>query len=161
MACLIVLPTVAFIRHWVSGVLDESYYQKHHPFIPDWGSLWEGLVALWVANLGFKVIGLLFPTSNSAKFWIIFGVWFCSVAYFYHIGYLFGEWRADRKAIKAERKAARKKANEEARAAKERAKAEKRALKSRKQPAIAPSTEAVFEDMFKAIAEKEKRGRRR
>jgi hypothetical protein len=158
---IIILPTVAFLRHWVSGLFDEKYYQNHHPFIPGWRSVWEGLIALFVATLGLLIMGLVLPSSAVGNVWIACGFWFASVAYAYHIGYLFGEWRADRRAIKAERKAARKKANEEARAAKELAKAEKRSLKSRKQPAIAPSTEAVFDEMLKAIAEKETRGRRR
>ncbi|AFY80187.1 hypothetical protein [Oscillatoria acuminata] len=158
---IIILPVVAFLHHWISGVFEERYYQNHHPFIPSWKSCWEGVTALLVATFGFIIVGLVLPSSALRIFWIVSGLWFISMAYLYHIGYLFREWRLVRKAINAERKAARRKANEEARAAKERAKAEKKALKSRRQPAIAPSTETVFDDMLKAIAEKEKRGRRR
>ncbi|MCT7971112.1 hypothetical protein [Laspinema olomoucense] len=158
---ILVFPVVAFLHHWGSGFLEDKYYQNHNPFTPSWKSLREGATALFVESIAFIFLWLVLPVSVVKVFGLVMGIWFASMAYLYHIGYLFGEWRADRKAIKAERKAARKKANEEARAAKERAKLEKRALKSRKQPAIAPSTEAVFEDMFKAIAEKEKRGRRR
>ncbi len=157
---IIILPVVTFLRHWFSGVFDEKYYQNHHPFIPGWRSLWEGIAALWVATLGFMVLGLLLPLTGDNS-WIVIGLWVGSMAYIYHIGYLFGQWLADRKAIKVERKAARKKANEEAQAAKERAKAQKRTSKSPVQPAIALSTEEVFDDMLKALTEKEKRGRRR
>lgn len=159
---VLILPVVAFLHHWISGVLEEKYYQSHHPFIPSRKSWGEGVTALLVASVGFLIVNLLFSPNNARNFWLVGSVWFTSIAFVYHLGYILNEWRADRKAIKAERKAARRKANEEARAAKERAKAEKRALKSRSQQrAIAPSTEAVFDDMLRAIAEKEKRGRRR
>lgn len=158
---ILVFPVVAFLHHWVSGFLEEEYYQNHNPFTPSWKSLKEGATALFVESVAFIILWLVLPVSVVKVFGLVVGILFASMAYLYHIGYIFREWRADRRAIKAERKAARRKANEEARAAKELAQAEKRALKSRRQPAIAPSTGVVFDDMLKAIAEKEKRGRRR
>lgn len=112
---LLILPVAAFLHHWFMGFSEEGYYASHHPFIPGWKSLWEGVIALGASAVGFMLISWVPSTAN---FRFILGAWFFGVAYTYHLGYLFNSWRGDRKAIKAERKAARKKAREEARRAK-------------------------------------------
>ncbi|MCT7955700.1 cell envelope integrity protein TolA [Laspinema palackyanum] len=165
LAWIFLLPGVTYSHHFTLRLFGDVKTNK--PSRSSWG---EGFISLFVFLLAAIPAGIIlnslyrlplnsFDVKQNLVSWA--ASWMLSLSYVYHFGYLFNSWRADRKAMKAERKAARKKANEEARAAKELAKAEKRALKSRKQPAIAPSTEAVFEDMFNAITEKEKRSRRR
>lgn len=165
-AWFLLLPLITYSHHFLLRLFGEV--STKNPSKSSWG---EGVNALFVFLVALIPAAILlnilyrrpidsFDIKRNLVAWV--ASWMISLSYVYHLGYLFNSWRADRKAIKAERKAAQRKAREEARAAKDRAKAEKKALKSRrKQPAIAPSTEAVFEDMFKAIAEKEKRGRRR